>query len=339
MPHYVKKSREQGVQKAVNKMWNDYECKVRPARCRSYPQLLNIAITDMCNLGCVHCPRTYDDSIDLDQLDVEEVKRIVDQVSPYTSQIQVSGGLGEPLLYDGIFDVIEYAKERNMEVYMISNGTLLDDHIDRIFEYDMDQLSISMEGATQEMYETVRVGSDYDAVLSNVKQLCERRDELDREKPIVRIAGVVLPEDNIEEIPDFVRLADDLGVDGLEFNDLIEPLEVEGITGETLQSTDVDRSHIEAQFERAREIAAERDLSLKLPGDEHYCDEPWKMLTVNTKGKVRPCCTGPYDLELHDVLEEDFGDIWNSDQFVEWRRQMLGDDPQDVCVDCQKPLH
>lgn len=337
-PDYMEEIADKGFRKGFNKMLNDYEKAIRPPRCRSYPQLLNIAVTDMCNLGCLHCPRTHGE-IDLNEMKVDDLKRIIDQVSPYTSQVQVSAGIGEPLMFDGLLEVVSHAREKNMDVYMMTNATLLDEYIEDIFELGLSRLSVSMEGASKETYERIRVGADYDNVLGNVKQLCDERERRNSATPHVKIAGVVFPEDNLDELTDFIYLADDIGVDSLGFNDLIEPLDVEGISGESLQSTSVTQEEIDEQFRRAREAAAELEIDLKLPGDEQHCDEPWKMLTVNTKGKVRPCCTGPYHLEIHDILEEDFEDIWNSDQFVQWRRQMMSDDPQQTCVDCQKPLH
>lgn len=327
--------------KGANTLLNDFEKTSRPSRPRSDPQLLNIAITDMCNLGCRHCPRTYDDSIDLDQLDPERVKAIIDEVSPQTAQIQISAGLGEPLLYNGVFDVIEHAKEQNMRLRMMSNATVLDEEkANRLLDLDIDHLAISLDGATAETYEKIRVGADFENVISNVDKFCTLRDE--RNVAVdTQISPVLFVGENLEEMPRFVELAHEIGVDKVGFNDLIPSPEMDGISTKNLDTASSEEmEHIEEVFEETRRLAEELGVDLKLPTEEDVsaCTEPWHMLTVTTKGKVRPCCTGPWGEFVGDLVEDGVDDIWRGDAFVHWREQMLSDNPQQACVDCQKPI-
>lgn len=327
--------------KGANTLLNDFEKMTRPSRPRSHPQLLNIAITDMCNLGCRHCPRTYDDSIDLDQLDPERVKAIIDEVSPQTAQIQISAGLGEPLLYDGVFDVIKHAKNQNMRLRMMSNATVLDeDKANRLLDLDIDHLAISLDGATAETYEKIRVGADFENVISNVDRFCTLKDE--RGVAVdTQLSPVLFVGENLEEMPRFVELADEIGVDKVGFNDLIPSPEMEGISTKNLDTAGPDEmEHIKEVFEETRRRAEELDVGLKLPTEEEVsaCNEPWHMLTVTTKGKVRPCCTGPWGTFVGDLVEDGVDEIWRGEAFVQWREQMLSDNPQQACVDCQKPI-
>jgi len=329
-----------GFKKGLNTVVNDYEKVTRPAECRSYPQMLNIAITDMCNLGCVHCPRTYDDSIDLSQLDPETVKECIDKVSPHANKVQLSGGLGEPLLYDGLFDVISHAKSHNMDVWMISNGTLLDeDAAHRIIDSGLDYLSISLDGATEESYENIRRGADFEEVVSNVSRFCDIRER--RNSDIrVRLVPVLFYEENLEELTDFIDIGARTGVDGIGFNELKEPLDTENITAAPLRNQD-DQEFIQRKFREAQAYADEKGIEITLPIEDERprCVEPWDMLTVTTNGHVRPCCTGPFGNFIGNLLEDDLEDIWNSEEFVDWRESMLSDEPPQACVDCQKPIY
>jgi|GEM_PF-237033 len=327
--------------KGLNTLLNDYEKVTRPSRPRSYPQLLNIAITDMCNLGCKHCPRTYDDSIDLDQLEPERVKAIIEEVSPQTAQIQISAGLGEPLLYRGVFDVIEYAKDRNMNVRMMSNATVLDEEkANRLLDLGLDHLAISLDGATPETYEKIRVGADFENVISNVDRFCTLRDERGC-KVQTQLSPVLFVDENLEELPRFVEIAAEIGVHKVGFNDLIPSPEMEGISTTNLDTASEEQlARVEEVFEETRRRAEELGVSLKLPTeqDESACTEPWHMLTVTTKGKVRPCCTGPWGTFVGDLVEDGIDEIWRGEAFIQWREQMLSDNPQQACVDCQKPI-
>lgn len=339
-PYYAELFRRDPA-KGANTLLNDIEKVTRPSSPRSNPQLLNIAITDMCNLGCKHCPRTYDDSIDLDQLDPDTVKDIIDEVSPETAKIQVSAGLGEPLLYDGIFDVIEHAKDNNMRVRMMSNATVLDEEkANRLLDLDIDHLAISLDGATPETYEKIRVGADFENVISNIDRFCTLRDERDSTVQ-TQLSPVLFVGENLEELPRFIELANEIGVHKVGFNDLIPSPEMEGVSTKNLDTaTDEELQRVDEVFEETRRLATELDVDLKLPTDEDLsaCTEPWHMLTVTTKGKVRPCCTGPWGTFVGDLVEDGIDEIWRGDVFVQWREQMLSDTPQQACVDCQKPI-
>lgn len=327
--------------KGANTLLNDIEKVTRPSRPRSYPQLLNIALTDMCNLGCRHCPRTYDDSIELDQLDPERVKDIIDEVSPHTAQIQISAGLGEPLLYRGVFDIIAYAKEQNMRVRMMTNATVLDeDKANRLLDLDIDHLAVSLDGATAETYEKIRVGADFESVISNVDRFCTLRDE--RGSAVqTQLSPVLFIGENLEELPRFIELAAEIGVHKVGFNDLIPSPEMQGISTKNLDTaSEAELQRVSEVFDETRRLARELGVDLKLPTeeDESACNEPWHMLTVTTKGKVRPCCTGPWGNFVGDLVEDGIDEIWRGEAFVEWREQMLSDDPPQACVDCQKPI-
>jgi MoaA/NifB/PqqE/SkfB family radical SAM enzyme len=339
-PYYAELMRQDPA-KGANTLLNDIEKVTRPSNPNSNPQLLNIAITDMCNLGCKHCPRTYDDSIDLDQLDPDTVKDMIDEVSPETAKIQVSAGLGEPLLYNGIFDVIEYAKSNNMRVRMMSNATVLDEEkANRLLDLDIDHLAISLDGATPETYQKIRVGADFENVISNIDRFCTLRDERDNTVQ-TQLSPVLFVGENLEELPRFIKLAHEIGVHKIGFNDLIPSPEMEGISTKNLDTaTDEELQRVDEIFEETQQLAAELGVDLKLPTDEDVsaCTEPWHMLTVTTQGKVRPCCTGPWGTFVGDLVEDGIDEIWRGDAFIQWREQMLSDTPQQACVDCQKPI-
>lgn len=331
----------QDPKKGLNTLMNDLEKVTRPSTPRSYPQLLNIALTDMCNLGCRHCPRTYDDSIDLDELNPDTVKDMIDEVSPHTAKIQISAGLGEPLLYDGVFDVIKHAKDHNMRVRMMTNATVLDEEkAKRLLDLDIDHLAISLDGATPGTYEKIRVGADFENVISNVDRFCTLRDERNN-TVATQLSPVLFVGENLEELPRFIELAHEIGVDRVGFNDLIPSPEMEGISTKNLETaSENEMQRVEEIFEETRRLADELDVGLKLPTDEDQnpCTEPWHMLTVTTKGKVRPCCTGPWGTFVGDLNEDGIDKIWRGETFVQWREQMLSDNPQQACVDCQKPI-
>ena len=106
-----------------------------------------------CNLYCKHC---YSESGP--QLKTSLNKKIIcdvikDAANLGYSVVSISGG--EPLLYDGIEDILEYAKTCGMYTSLTTNGTILDNtHIKKINEH-LDLLAISLDGPP-ELHNTIR---------------------------------------------------------------------------------------------------------------------------------------------------------------------------------------
>jgi len=100
-------------------------------------------ITSDCNLRCKHCSQPHHNK---NYYELGEAKKIVDIIVEYgTERIMFLGG--EPILYPWIFEIIEYAKKKNLVTCMSSNGTLLgSEEIKALKEVGLDHLQISIDG-------------------------------------------------------------------------------------------------------------------------------------------------------------------------------------------------
>ena len=105
-------------------------------------QIFEIELTNRCNLSCKHCYVKKDRFADLPQ---DFVKGLIDQSSELgVNRIVFSGG--EPLLYNGLFGLAQYAKEIGVpETALLTNGLLINEkNIDRLRTFDIIQLSIDV---------------------------------------------------------------------------------------------------------------------------------------------------------------------------------------------------
>ena len=70
------------------------------------------------------------------------------------------GGFGEPTAHPRILDMIRAVKALGLRVEMTTNATLLDDAlIDGLLRERLDTLWISLDGTTEESFETIRPGA------------------------------------------------------------------------------------------------------------------------------------------------------------------------------------
>lgn len=302
------------------------------------PLFAIISSTDRCNLKCQMCPR-YDKEIKLAEISFDDYKRLIDQM-PYLHSVSPVG-LGEPLIHKDILDMIKYPKEKGIDVFLYSNGTLLNRGTsDKLLELGLDSISFSVDGATEETYESIRIGAKFDQVMENITYLVNQRNKMKSEMHIVLQA--VIMQKNMHELPDFIRLAKRIGVDAIGFGDVQYSFEI-GISkkDQSLRMVE-DKEKLQKLINETIKIAKELNIEiLSLPQTEqrtswsswNSCKYPWTYITINSNGMVRPCC-GTHKISMGNAFEESIKDIWNNERFIEWRRAMKSSNPPNECKTC-----
>ncbi len=119
------------------------------------PKVIFIEVTNRCNLLCETCPHTYFQREPLKSLSLKEFISIAEQFPQM--QRALLHGVGEPLLNRDLPEIIKYLKNRDVEVIINSNGTLLTEKWQRdLIESGLDQYRCSIDGATDETYARIR---------------------------------------------------------------------------------------------------------------------------------------------------------------------------------------
>jgi MoaA/NifB/PqqE/SkfB family radical SAM enzyme len=211
-------------------------------------------------------------------------------------------GEGEPFLHSNIFEMIEYAKEKQIKVSMISNGSLFtEESILKIFKSGLDHLMISIESPMEQDFKRITNG-DINKVIKGIKTLIHLRRKYGFSKPAIGIIVTVL-KSTIHLLPQIVKLYKQLDLDGgisaqglskkefyCQFYD--SDLKNEYITEIEYKSIEGFLKEIESNVEESRqhfyhELFSE---SLKLSNTPNC---PWlsKALYINVQGFVTSCCT------------------------------------------------
>lgn len=198
----------------ANAQLNAKEYAARATVLRSRPISITIETSAKCNLKCVMCPRVKPDW-DLDGFIHEAILRKIEPFLPCAQHLQLHG-LGEPLLSPAFWQILELIRENGIVFSEVnSNGLLLDDdRIQRLVDSDLSLINISLDAATPETYRRIR-GGDFTRAVENIRWLRRRRDDGGRRRPLI-VINMTLMVENIRELPAFVELACDLGVDGVQ---------------------------------------------------------------------------------------------------------------------------
>lgn len=162
-----------------------------------------------CNIACLMCKQDHRDRLAL----TEEVWK---HKIPYHAVKVVEFQGGEPLfIMEGRKCYRYLTEELGKKVNVISNGLLIDDEWAELIVKGSDYLIISINGATKTVHEIVNKGSNWEKVMSNIHRLVEAKA---RHKSKIELIGhMTLVVENIREIPDFIKLADQIKLDTVEF--------------------------------------------------------------------------------------------------------------------------
>jgi radical SAM protein with 4Fe4S-binding SPASM domain len=103
-------------------------------------------VTRACNLNCLHCYSDSDASRHPDELTTLEGKELIWDLALFRVPYLLLSG-GEPLIREDIFELISYARSKNIDVGLSTNGTLITKAIaKRIREEGVSYVGISLDG-------------------------------------------------------------------------------------------------------------------------------------------------------------------------------------------------
>jgi radical SAM protein with 4Fe4S-binding SPASM domain len=300
------------------KKWEDaIAFKVEPEG----PIHIDLELCFNCNLKCTMC--FFSQSAEeiakwgdrSKKISMEQAKKILDEAKASGA---VSVGLNvnnEPLLTRWLPELIKYARDIGyLDVMFNTNGYLLDEKVSKaLVESGLTRIMISLDAMTEDVYQQIRVGSDFNRVVSNIEGLLRQREELSSLLPLVRVSFVKMSI-NEHQLDKFVE-------HWSQKVDFVSIQEYENyFSGEDKETKEALKA------DGAREQV-----------DEFVCGQPWARAVIRHDGIVLPCCSAHgNDLPMGNIFETKLQDIWNSKNWKKLRimhqEKRYYDHP--VCKDC-----
>ncbi|WP_428375234.1 radical SAM/SPASM domain-containing protein [Lichenicoccus sp.] len=317
------------------------------------PVCLYLEVTNRCNLLCETCPRTFETLEPPADMSWELFTRIVDQLPGL--QRAVLHGVGEPMLVRELPRMVRYLKDRGVYVLFNTNGTLLNPRKFReLVDTGLDELRVSLDAADAKTYALVRGKDFFDRIVRDVRKFTQYQQAIGATTPRVSLWLTGLKE-TVQQLPDFVRLAADMGVGEVHLQRLV--FDDTGVGLARAESSLFERMQAEEQavIGEATELgrtlgitldasgATEPGLSLKQVDDEQpwsLCRRPWSLMYFTAHGRALPCCIAPFSARdygtytLGDATQQDIREMWNGPAYRDFRAQLLSDDPPKPCQGC-----
>ena len=255
-------------------------------------------------------------------------------------------GLGEPTLQgDVFFDMIAYARSKRIWVRITTNASLLhlNENYKKLIDSGVNEIDISMDGADQQTYESIRKNGRFETVAKNCKLINDYAASLG----ICRTKmWTIVQENNFNNFSQFVTLASILG-----FKHLVFSLNLHGWADADLLKENLSKV-IENKLEEKKLFDLVSDgkkagvrvsfwtLNDKFDASSIHtlCPWPFERAVVSSDSRVVPCCMigNPDAYEIGRGIRTTFSDIWFGKEYQKFRQDHLSGNIPAKCKLCYK---
>lgn len=259
------------------------------------PVTMHIYPTNLCTHNCSFCIMNKDRK-NGEQLSERVFLNIIIQAKEIGVKcIHFSGG-GEPTLHKSLDKAIGLAKELGMTTIVSTNGS--------VKIPDTDHVRVSLNAGRKETHEKMMGAKTWDTILKNIRKH-KHKEKLG--------LGYVLTDENWEEVYEFCKLANKLGVNFVHIRPGYIPKKdkriqeilpaTKGLTDQAIK--DFPELNIYSVKEKFDGYWTERKYD--------KCLATTMNLVVKANGTLIPC-QDRMDLEFGNIYEKDLSEIWCSEE-------------------------
>jgi len=339
------------------------DCAAR-ARFEIRPLKIEMDITNQCNIRCIMCP--FSDpavgSRKRRDLSKETFSRWADDMFSWAASLGLMFGT-EPTLNQNLVSFVRTAKEyRVPNVYFSTNAMKLTPALTgALIEAGLDEFNVSLDSASKVTFERIRRGAKWDTVVGNLKSLRDQKAARKVSRPRLHMSFVLM-RSNIQELPQFVELAAELGAAVVYITHLV----TYDTLGTAVESLGANLDEFEQYVDRARLLArqygihavlprfrqvginftlprtstqqqqpshlADIDLAREAHGlprrfatDEanSCCPFPWHFIAIQPDGSVVPCGWWHSGPPMGNLHTQRFQEIWSGEPMRSLRSQLV----------------
>lgn len=219
------------------------------------PSGVFVDITYRCVLKCRMCYRWRHKGQE-GELPLEAWKEIVLALKAWLGRYTLTLGGGEPLLKEGVLELIRFAHDAGIESALISNGYLIDEDLfEKLLDAGLGCLCLSVDGTDPETHDSSRgMPGSFERVAKVVELYSHRRP------PEMNLSfSTILMGSSIDQMPGLVQWAEAKGVHSVNFQALLSPLSFPFTTDDRLDLHGLAEEHDFAGLTRPPEGARSVD--------------------------------------------------------------------------------
>ena len=304
------------------------------------PITMDIEPTTGCNFRCTMC-QVSDENFISKNLNFEVFKKFIDQ-NKQLLKIKLQG-MGEPLVNNNFYKMVDYASQSGICSEITTNGSLLNEkNINFLKKSQLSRITISMDGATKETFENIRVKSNFNTVVNNSINLVKQF-----KRKIIRpeiSAWCTLQKKNFFEAEKIFDLCSNIGFDKLTFQiHLTDWGKLEWREKNNKQQINNDDTKILEVLNMIKNKSKKSNIKVEIFEEnllsfEKQCSWPWTSTYLSKTGDIVPCCIiGDEKVEsFGNINDQNFSQIWNSTKYMKFRNEIKNNQIPEYCKNCYK---
>jgi MoaA/NifB/PqqE/SkfB family radical SAM enzyme len=320
----IKKGERRMIKNAENIYEFDKMARVKPTA-------IELHLTNFCNHACSWCVA---DEVRQNKwhFSYEDAEKLITEFGEAEVGTIIYSGGGDPFMFKGLENLLELGHSMGMSNNLITNGFGLNEKNIPIVARTCEFVRISTDAGNKETHTLIHRPKNakfdnFDVITKKIAMLTSEVKNNNHSTKVMLTFVVV--DESIDSIPDFLKLAEELGVDSVDFktNHFWSPEKKEEVYY-TIQKFVENQSQgnvkINIEYPKSRE------------GDTS--EEPWNTFIlqgiVEANGDMYPCCHQSLQKQwlLGNVIKTGFKDAWMGSTRREVLERVFNE--KNVCPTC-----
>lgn len=266
----------------------------------NFPLFLVVETINMCNLKCIMCFRGKAPQEKPKVMSMEQYVSIIAEASKHSCPSLSLNWNNEPLLDPDLPVRVSMARNAGfLDTRINTNANLLTaGKSEALIDAGLTRLSVSIDASTADTYSKIRIGGNYNQVISNVNEFLYIRRQKRSKLPLLRCTFVLLRE-NEHELDAFIK----------QWGGKADYISVQSYVPHTLGKKDLKlHPNLISNTMEFRDIT---------------CSQPFERLVISAGGEVYPCCSPiGTDILLGNIHDSSLQEIWRSKTENNLRKMM-----------------
>jgi len=292
-----------------------------------YPRRIELEVTTRCRFRCPKCEHTYWGQEQKD-MSFKQFKQIIGQF-PNLREVSLTG-IGHGLENKEYLKMLRYLKSKSIFVQFFDPLLLVNEEVAKeLVKIGVDWIWMSIDGASKRTYERSIVGSNFEKVVDNARNLIRLKREMGSPFPELHFQFIVT-KNNIHEMPDLVDLAGHI-TEGEDLMHLIQFIKLIPFEKNRFLTPQVDQDNtaeVKKRLKRHRNLAVRLYYRLSSsPRPISDCTH-WTVPFITVEGNYYPCCALTErnmrrqieeKFDLDNLFQKPFKEIWYSEKQKRFR--------------------
>ncbi|MFT6903625.1 MAG: MoaA/NifB/PqqE/SkfB family radical SAM enzyme [Oleiphilaceae bacterium] len=321
---------------------------------------------DFCNLNCTMCEdhSPYSESkasrkkrgVLRPNMDKTLLEKVIREAHKMGIREIIPSTMGEPLIYPNFEVFLDLCHELGLKLNLTTNGTFPSPEKHQSVEYWAKRIipigsdvKISWNGATAETHNSIMLKASLDQHIENAKRFIAVRDEMAQENYCSVTMQLTFMRSNLEEIPDMVKMAINLGFDRIKGHQLwshFPELEQQSLRNDIIYAerwnkivdicnsiaNDNGEASPSIKLDNFNKLEVSESKNISLEGE---CPFLGKEIWVDPGGRFNVCCAPDQERKklgyFGNLNENSLAEIIHSDSYKDLQNNYL---TKKLCQGC-----